>query len=615
VTPSVRRTGPVRKDAVELPSEHVRSGTVASKQQKGLGNEGKVQAMTELGDLSWRELVEELRALRRSKRGDLATEDFVGVLHELQVHQVELEMQNRELREVQERLEASRARYAELYDRAPVGYATLNKHGVIVEINLTGATLLGRERDQLVGLPFAVVAVQDAQAFLSHLRFSATNEVAATTTDIEVKHGTRKVILQLTTTPDFSEALGIAGYRTMMSDVTERRRIEAANDLLEDERRAREAADAENHMKDQFLGIVSHELRTPLNAMMGWTQILSRHMCEPDLIARGLQVMQRNGQGLARIVDDILDVSRIVSGKLRVEMKKADMREVVQGAIDQVRPLAQGKRILLRESLSDSCFVRGDALRLQQVVSNLLSNAIKFTKEVGCVEVTLEPHDHGVRVVVRDNGCGIDAADLPYIFEHFRQADSTTTRTHAGLGLGLAIARHIVSAHGGTIDAASEGRGRGAVFTVYLPPSQTLSAPPSPRRDLRGTRSDITGTKVLCVDDDRDALELMAVILGTFGAAVQTSATVDDAIARVSSFVPDVIVSDLAMPERDGYEFIGRLRAMSRPWSDIPTIALTAYARADDAGKALSAGFTRHLAKPVDPELLADTISALAQPS
>jgi len=569
--------------------------------------------MNSLGNLSWRELVEELRALRRSERGDLAPHDFVGVLHELQVHQVELEMQNRELREVQDRLEASRARYAELYDRAPIGYATLDRYGVIVEINLTGAALLGRDRDQLVGLPFAAVAAQDAQSFLNHLRFSAQSG-AATTVDVEVKRGVRKLVLQLTTTPDFSQDQGVVGYRTMMSDVTERRRIEAANDLLEDERRAREAADAENHMKDQFLGIVSHELRTPLNAMMGWTQILSRHMGEPELIARGLQVMQRNGQALARIVDDILDVSRIVSGKLRVEMKKTDMREVVQGALDQVRPLAQGKRITIRESLAGRCFVRGDGLRLQQVVSNLLSNAVKFTREVGCVEVNLEQGDAGVRLIVRDNGCGIDAGELPYIFEHFRQADSSTTRAHPGLGLGLAIARHIVNAHGGTIEAQSEGRGRGAAFTVQLPPGQPLSSPPPPHRDRPTGHGDITGKKVLCVDDDRDALELIGVILGSFGAVVRTAATVDGAIAQLSSFLPDVIVSDLAMPERDGYEFIQRLRAMSPPLSNIPTIALTAYARVDDAGRTLSAGFKRHLPKPVDPDMLADAISALVAP-
>ena len=568
--------------------------------------------MASLGNRSWRELVQELRALRRSERSDLANHDFVGLLHELQVHQVELEVRNRELRDVQERLEASRARYAELYDRAPVGYATLDEHGVVIEINLTGAALLGRERDQLIGVRFAAVAVQDAQAFLNHLRFSATNAAPATA-DVEVKHGRRKLVLQLTTTPDFAAERGLVGYRTVMSDVTERRRIKAGRDRLEDERRAREAAVAANHMKDQFLGIVSHELRTPLSAMMGWTQILSRHMREPDLVDRGLRIKQRNGQALTHVVDDILDVSRIVSGKLRVERKKTDMREVVRSAIDQVRPLAQGKRITIRESLADRCFLQGDALRLQQVASNLLSNAIKFTKPMGWVEVRLEQEDDGVRLVVHDNGCGIEATDLPQIFERFHQADSSTTRAHAGLGLGLAIARHIVTAHGGTIVAQSEGRGRGAAFTVRLSSGQPLSSPP-PRLDRASQRSDITGTRVLCVDDDRDALEVLAVVLGTLGAAVQTAATVDDATAQVSSFVPDVIVSDLAMPERDGYEFIGRVRAMRSPLAGIPTIALTAYARADDASRALSAGFTRYLAKPIDPDLLADTISALVQP-
>jgi CheY-like chemotaxis protein len=296
-------------------------------------------------------------------------------------------------------------------------------------------------------------------------------------------------------------------------------------------------------------------------------------------------------------------------------MKKANLEEIVRGVLEQARTAVDAKRITLRASIAPDCGVSADAQRMQQVVSNVLWNAIKFTGEGGSVDVTLERRDGAFRLTVSDNGCGIEGADLPHIFEHFRQADSSTTRSHSGLGLGLAIARHIVEAHGGKIEARSEGRGQGATFTVDLP-GRPFSGPPPPRQRPLGAHAlraqgSVTGTRVLCVDDEHDALELAALMLGSLGAEVRTARSVDEAIDLLPSFTPDVIVSDLAMPERDGFDLIQYVRALQPPASEIPAIALTAYASAYDVDRALRAGFTRHVAKPVDAEELASIISAL----
>jgi signal transduction histidine kinase len=564
-----------------------------------------------LSELSWSQLVQRLRTLE-----DRNAEEE-RVVHDLHVHQVELEMQNRELREAQQRLEASRARYAELYDQAPIGYLTLDESATIVEINLTGALLLGRERENLIGAPFVATAgVRNPGAFFAHLRECASGR--ASTADIEIATPKGPLAVQLTTKANIGAGGRVHGCRMSMSDVTERRRSESEKlALLENERRARAEADTANQMKDQFLGIVSHELRTPLNAILGWTQILGARSGEPDLFPRGLAVMQRNGELLARIVDDILDVSRIVSGKLRIVMKKIALDETVTSALEQARAAAESKRITMRSNIAPNCKVTGDAQRLQQVVSNLLSNAIKFTKDEGHVDVTLERNGNGFRITVRDDGCGIDPGDLPHVFEHFRQSDSSTTRTHAGLGLGLAIAHHIVEAHGGTIEGESYGRGRGATFTVTLPsrpysipPSGTDAAGAAVRSEAREQGS-VAGIRVLWVDDEKDGLEVAALMLGTLGAEVRTATSVDEAIGTLSSFMPDVIVSDIAMPDQDGYDLIRHVRALPPPASELPAIAVTAYARADDADRAVRAGFTCHLAKPVDAEVLADVISTL----
>jgi PAS domain S-box-containing protein len=549
----------------------------------------------------------------RGEARDVAAPELL--VHELRFHQLELEMQNRELREAQSRLEASRARYQELYDQAPVGYVTLDPRGCIAEINLTGAALLGRERETMIGAPLAAVAAfRDSNAFFRHIQ-SVFRDGRRAQIDLELVGSTGLLTAQFTSSPRVAEEGAVLQCLTTMIDVSDRRRIEdEKQSLLEREQRVRSSAEAANRMKDQFLGIVSHELRTPLTALLGWTRILRLRPQEPALAARGLEVMQRNGESLARIVDDLLDVSRIISGKLSIEMTKFDLEPAVRGSLDLLRDAAAAKGITVTESVAVDCITTGDSERLQQVIWNLLSNAIKFTPAGGHIAVTLERLASAARLTVQDDGRGIDPETLPHVFERFRQADSSSTRQHGGLGLGLAIARHIVEAHGGRIRAESEGKGRGATFTVDLP-LRPPSIHPPPFRAIPASEkaepSRLQNTKILIVDDDVDALEMMAEVLALWGATVKTAASARAALEIIASFLPDALVSDLSMPEESGLDLVARLRALQPPLSQIPAIAVSAHTREEDVREALDGGFTRHLGKPIDLETLAETISAV----
>jgi PAS domain S-box-containing protein len=400
-------------------------------------------------------------------------------------------------------------------------------------------------------------------------------------------------------------------------DVTQRVRARDAMD------RAREAADSANRMKDDFLGLVSHELRTPLNAILGWSHTLTKQRA-PDavLLQRGLQVMRRNAEALAHLVEDILDVSRIISGKLRVELRSVDLGAIVRDVIEGLRPAAEGKGIAIESFLDADSEVVGDAERLRQVVSNLVTNAIKFTPHGGEIRVRVGRSGDSVRLTIRDTGRGIAPNALPHVFDRFRQVDSSTARSHSGLGIGLTIVRHIVEAHRGSVSADSEGLNRGATFTVDLPPkrasmppppwSGTSSAPPPlSSRLLASDGPSLAGMCVLVVDDDPDTLDVTSVTLGGYGADVRSARSANEALAMLNTFTPDVLVSDLAMPEKDGYTFIAEVRALDRPGARVPAIALTAQARPEDARRALREGFQQHVSKPDDPDELAEAVAAL----
>jgi len=383
-----------------------------------------------------------------------------------------------------------------------------------------------------------------------------------------------------------------------------------------------------NRIKDEFLATVSHELRTPLNSILGWAQLMRTGTLDDNVSGRALQTIERNTRMLAQIIDDLLDVSRIISGKLRLDVKPIDLGPVVEAALEAVRPAAAAKHINLDLSLDSTVgAVSGDPGRLQQVVWNLLSNAMKFTPDGGTVEVRLEGVGSNACITIQDTGEGIPETFLPFVFDRFRQADSTFTRMHGGLGIGLAIVRHLVEMHGGSVTADSPGKDQGATFTVSLPLLNSRSNR-VPRRKETGSlklqpqheSTELNGIRVMIVEDERDAREVLVAMLEHRGATVLAASSAAEAVDvlahATNGSMPDVLVSDLGMPGEDGFALISRIRAMKpEQGGRIPAIALTAYARAEDRARVLAAGFQRHVAKPVEPSLLATTVANLARHS
>lgn len=381
-------------------------------------------------------------------------------------------------------------------------------------------------------------------------------------------------------------------------------------------------AEALSRSKDEFLATVSHELRTPLNAILGWSSLLRDQM--NDARARkGLEVIHRNAEAQARIIDDILDVSRIITGKLRLETQACDLAGIAQEAIEAVRPSAAAKQIelILEHSGYESTMLIADPNRLRQVVWNLLSNAVKFTPRQGTVLVRVYRDGSQMALSVADDGQGMDPSFLPSVFERFKQADSSTTRRSGGLGLGLALVRYIVEAHGGKVHVHSEGLGRGATFTVNLPVQALVTSTDSPpiaeaeAISKSATPGDkrLPGIRVLVVDDEADARELLMLALERAGAQVMTASSTAEALASIPTFRPQLIVSDIGMPDEDGYSFVRRLRQLrDHDGHAIPALALTAYTRIEDHTRALAAGFTTHLGKPVNPDELVAVLANLA---
>jgi len=379
--------------------------------------------------------------------------------------------------------------------------------------------------------------------------------------------------------------------------------------------RARRELEMAGRAKDDFLATMSHELRSPLNAMLGWATLLLHKTHDEAKLKHGLEVIERNARAQERLVGDLLDMSRIVSGKLRLSMRRMDVGEVVRAAADVVRPAAESKGLTLALNLDPSLgFSVGDPDRIQQVVWNLLTNAVRYTPRGGAVEVTGERGPGGISIRVTDTGAGIPPEHLPYVFDRFRQVDGTATRQYGGLGLGLAIVRHLVEAHGGSVDAESAGEGRGATFSVRLPvpalePASEGEGPPSIAPPPPGEGA-LRGLSVLVVDDDADSLEIVGLALSGAGAKVTAAKSAHEALGSTGPF--DVIVSDVAMPGMDGYSFVRTLRSRDTG-CDVAAIALTAYARDVDAERALRAGFQEHLAKPVDARKLIDSVETWAR--
>jgi PAS domain S-box-containing protein len=395
-----------------------------------------------------------------------------------------------------------------------------------------------------------------------------------------------------------------------------------ASVALENARLYIEAQEA-NRTKDEFLAVLSHELRTPLNAILGYARLLRGGILTGEKADRGLQTLERNATWLTQIVEDVLDVSRIISGKIRLDVQPVSLPLIVDNSVATVQPAADAKGVRLQTIIDPGVArVSGDPDRLQQVVWNLVSNAVKFTPRNGRVQVRLERVNSNVEIVVSDTGVGIKPDFLPYVFERFRQAEAGTTRKTGGLGLGLAIVRHIVEMHGGTVDAASAGEGQGATFRVRLPvmivqPQELETRREHPRTErvqpLTGL-GDLRGIRVLAIDDEEDALTLLRTVLESAGAEVTTVASSLAALERIAATRPHALVIDLGMPEMDGFELIARVRSSTNPQiRDVPAAALTAFARSEDRTKALRSGFEMHLAKPVDPGELVASVATLVR--
>ncbi len=399
-------------------------------------------------------------------------------------------------------------------------------------------------------------------------------------------------------------------------DITETRR------LLESERAARDTAERASSMKDEFLATLSHELRTPLSALLGWSQMLRLPTATAAEVQRGLEIIERNTRIQKQLIDDLLDMNLIASGKLRLDIQPLMPAACIDAALETVRPAADAKGIRLITLVDPAAGpIAGDPNRLQQVVWNLLSNAIKFTGKNGRVQVVLRRANSHVEIVVDDSGMGITAEFLPYVFDRFRQADASSTRASGGLGIGLAIVRQLVELHGGSVRATSAGPHRGATFTVELPRMAIDDGPPGARvhptavqvaaQDF--TRVNLAGITVLVVDDEPDARELIELVLTTCGADAITASTAEEALTLVQQRRPHVMISDVGMPTVDGYELLRRVRALGDArGGGLPAIALTAFARSEDRTRALRAGYLMHIAKPVEPAELAAAVASLA---
>lgn len=424
----------------------------------------------------------------------------------------------------------------------------------------------------------------------------------------------------------------IIGVIIVFHDVSKRRLAEREReDLLQEAQSARGDAETANRLKDEFLATVSHELRTPLNAILGWSALLKTGTLKEETARNAVEIIERNAKSQAEIIEDILDVSRIITGKLRLDTRPLELEPIILSAIDALRPAAEAKAITLTTSLApDVGFVLGDPERLQQIVWNLTSNALKFTPSDGRIEIRLEQVDSLVEITVSDNGIGISREFMPYVFDRFRQADASTTRAGSGLGLGLAIVRHLVELHGGTVTAESEGEGRGAVFTVRLPvaivdETETPAAAAgdfliSETSQTRETNAalenlpELYALRILVVDDEPDTLEILRIALKQYGAVVRIAVSSADALVVFLEWKPDLLISDLGLPGEDGFALISRIRTLTpEEGGNIPAAALTAYARDEDRLRALSSGFQIHIPKPIDPNKLAAKIAELAK--
>jgi PAS domain S-box-containing protein len=492
--------------------------------------------------------------------------------------------------------------------------------GIITSWNAGAEHLFGYTASEAIGRPVMMLIPNDRKEEEAGIleRLGRGERVDHFET-IRVRKDGERIPVSLSISPVRDMQGRVIGASKIARDISELKRITLEREqLLESEREARGHAEHANRMKDEFLAIVSHELRNPLNAIVGWTQVLKDSSGDPKDIQHAVSIIERNAHAQAQLINDLLDLGRIASGKMTLDLDSIEISSVMQDAIAAVQHTADLKGIHVRTIIhSVRGGMVGDKGRLQQVLWNLLANAIKFTPREGSVTVTVARVRSHVEITVADTGCGIAPEFLPHVFERFRQADASTTRQQGGLGIGLALVKHLIELHGGRVWAESRGLGQGAVFTITLPIVVSHSKPVENSAPGSGAESDhpalenLSGIRVLALDDDNDSLEVLKRILGTRQAEVRTAATADDAMKLFAAFRPHVVLSDIGMPVQDGYEFIRRVR-QHPGGSSVPAAALTALARAEDRMRALQAGFQTHVAKPISPSELVAVVRSLA---
>ncbi len=496
----------------------------------------------------------------------------------------------------------------------------LDVNGMVASWNAGAQRIKGYEAREILGRHFSVFYPAEARGtgWPQHELEQAAAHGSFVDEGWRVRKDGSSLWARVTLTALRDRAGKLLGFAKLTQDLTERKRAEAATadshlreKILEAERSARMAAQRATRIKDEFLATLSHELRTPLSAIMGWTQVLKRagDNASPADVARAVEVIERNARAQVQLINDLLDMSGILSGKIRLDLQQVCLQDVVEAAIDSAMPAANNKHIRIKRVLDPRpSTVTADSGRLQQVVWNLLSNAIKFTPKDGQVQVVLQRVNSHIELSVSDTGVGIPANFLPHVFDRFAQLDGSTSRSHGGLGLGLAISKQLVELHGGTVRAASPGEGRGATFFVELPLSMVPVQPGAPREHPAASEAQeerfnwprLEGVNVCVIDDEHDSRELLRRVLEERGARVARFDSAEQALAWLERTKPSLIISDIGMPSMDGYQFMKAVRSKESPRDQTPALALTAFARSEDRKKALLAGYHAHLAKPFD---------------
>ena len=507
------------------------------------------------------------------------------------------------------------AAIVESTDDAIIG---MDLNGLITSWNNAARTLYGYSAEEVIGKSISILIppehFQDERQLLAKIR---SGERIVHYETLRIAKSGRRIDVSLTVSPIQDATGALIGASKIARDITEQRRVEAEREeLLRREHDARAEAEVANRVKDEFLANLSHELRTPLNAIVGWASMLRNDTLTPEETRRAIEIIDRNAKAQTQLIESVLDVSRIVSGKLQFDSRPVEVEKVIEAAIDSMRPAADAKNIKLRLHVSANVPpVSGDFNRLQQVVWNLISNAVKFSPGGTGIDVQLKTVAAQVQIVVKDNGHGIGADFLPHVFERFRQADASTTKKFGGLGLGLAIVRHLVELHGGSVEVESDGEGKGATFTVKLP-ALSGSVATSPANSEVSLQQNLTakpllrGLKILLVEDEADTRDLLVQLLSSCEAEVMAAESASEAMELLAQWQADILVSDISMPEVDGYSFIRQVRNGDHQ-ATVPAIALTAHARGEDRRIALAAGYQEHLSKPVSLHDLAQAIAKL----